>query len=189
MNVPDDQVAKVWYREPWFWMVLAPLIAVVFSSATMVFLAVTSADDVVSDDYYKEGRLLAQEFTSEEHAKSLGLQGDISFDWLTHEVILRLNKNITADQLSLLVSHPAKSKYDRTLILQRVAPSLFRADLDEILQGRWYLRLSAYKKLSKQEDPLASNAGERESGGAVLEEIWRLNGEVDFVDTTDVVLE
>lgn len=183
MSLNDDKDARVWYREPWLWMVLAPLIAVVFSSATMVSIAIKSADDVVSDDYYKEGRLLAQEFTSEDYAKSLNLLGDVTFDWVTHEVLLRLNQNMSFDKITLLVSHPAKAKFDQQLVLSKVSPNLYRSDIDTTLAGRWYLRLSAYKKSDQRKIDGSEKAELKQ------EEIWRLNGEIDFTNASQVVLE
>ncbi len=151
--------SKVWYREPWFWLVMSPLLVVILASLTTVGIAVFYADDVVSDNYYREGRLLAQEFTSEEYAAKLGLAGVLEFDLISGEVFLQLNQAAPAEVLNLLISHPAKAARDQRVELRRMLPQTFRADLAHGLEGRWYLRLTA-----------ANDAGE----------LWRLHGEVDF---------
>ncbi len=163
---------KPWYKEPWLWFVLSPMILVVFASIFTVSIAVIKADDVVSDNYYKEGRALAQNTSSDAYAKSLGLDGELLFDLVSGEVILDINQNSEAKVLSLLISHPAEAERDQTLDLKKISDRRFRAGLSSALGGRWYLRLTAYENLS------SSNA-----------ELWRLHGEIDFTKSARVTLE
>ena len=154
-----------WYREPWAWLVAAPLILVFISCSIMVTIAVRSADDRVSDNYYKEGRMLAQEFTSDEFARSIGVVADVKFNSLRNLIVAE----ISADQadilenvleLSLLISHPAEQEKDIQLVLTPSTKHSFRAELPQNLQGRWYLRLQGLGLDSK--------------------ELWRLHGEIQF---------
>ena len=55
-----EQDVKPFYRKFWFWFVFTPLIVVVCVSLTMVTVAFRHADDVVIDNYYKEGRMINQ---------------------------------------------------------------------------------------------------------------------------------
>lgn len=59
MNDPSavSNKKKPWYRQPWLWLVLTPLIAVIIMSAISVTLAVNGADTLVRGNYKKEGRL------------------------------------------------------------------------------------------------------------------------------------
>ncbi|MFL0811547.1 MAG: FixH family protein [Agarilytica sp.] len=148
-----------WYQEPWCWFVLSPMIVVFVVSSIFITLAVKGADDKVSDNYYKEGRMLAQESSSEAYAKSLGLEADVKLDRVSGEIIVGFNQDVDVDVITLLVSHPAKSELDVTLTLNRIDARRFRSDLDGRLDGRWYLRM-----ISKKSD----------------QESWRLHGELDL---------
>jgi len=176
-----SDVSSVWYREPWAWMVLAPLILVVISSSIMVSIAVIGADDVVSDNYYKEGRMLAQPSTSEEYARSINLQGQVLVDPETQELHLSLSNDAwavsqhegaddavaDAFELELLVSHPAYAERDQRYILSELSPRRFRTDLVNAIEGRWYLRLTARR-------------GDHE--------LWRLHGELDTAVSRSIEL-
>lgn len=160
MSMGDDNtMAKPWYREPWLWFVLSPMILVFFTSMVTVTIAFTSADDVVSDNYYKEGRMLVQETTSEEYAKALGLSGQLTFDNVSGEVLLNLDgAEAEFDTLNLLLSHPAQAALDQYIEMKKIYRDHYRADLSHELVGRWYIRLTAFQE---------------------QREIWRLNGELD----------
>lgn len=169
-----------WYREPWFWLLISPLILVVVVSLSMATVAVITADDVVSDNYYKEGRMLSQKFTSEEHARSLGLSAELSFDLVSGEVQLVLNQAAAASELYLLISHPAEADLDLNLVLSKVRDKHYRADLPRALDGRWYIRL-----VHKMDD---GNRALDSSAEKNLEQ-WRLHGEIDLRKNTHFVLE
>lgn len=154
-----------WYKEPWAWLVAAPLLLVFVACAITVTIAFRMADDRVSDNYYKEGRMLSQEFTSDEYAKMIGVKAALDFNLSKRVVIARLDleqvdKLRDLSVLKLLVSHPAEQSKDVKLTMLPVTKNVFRAVYEPDLQGRWYLRLQG----------LAANESE----------LWRLHGEIDF---------
>ena len=72
MQTPIDR-AKPWYRELWPWLLMAgPAIVVVAALAT-AYLAVSSDDGVVADDYYKRGLVINRVLEREQRAAALGL--------------------------------------------------------------------------------------------------------------------
>ncbi len=160
----DTVVEKQWYKEPWLWFVLSPMILVVCASMVTVTIAFKFAADVVSDNYYKEGRMLSKETTSEDYAKTMGIVGHLSFDAISGEVHLRIDGvsdevSDEAEWIDLLVSHPAKAALDKKIRMKKVRAGSYRADMPAQMAGRWYLRLTAF-----QAD----------------QEVWRLNGELEF---------
>lgn len=165
MLVDNEQDSNAWYREPWLWFVLAPLILVVFASIITVSIAFNTADDVVVDNYYREGRMLTQDFTADEYANTLGLNGKLSFQpgWVS----FTLNNTAFSQDLILLISHPAKAALDRSIKLRRISAGYYKNAYDGDLVGRWYLRLSAYRDTN---------------------ELWRMHGEIDLAQNTDTVL-
>ena len=163
MNTNNNSVA--WYREPWLWFVLAPIILVMITSSITVSIAFRTADDVVVDDYYREGRMLTQDYTADEYASSLGLKGQLRFE--PGKLAFQLNNEAFAQDLVLLISHPAKAALDHTVELRRISPGNYHASYRKDLTGRWYLRLSAHNETS---------------------ELWRMHGEIDFSQTTQTQL-
>nr|WP_255774725.1 FixH family protein [Microbulbifer zhoushanensis] len=155
---------RPWYREPWAWMVLAPLILVVIASTVFVSIAVRFADDTVSDTYYKDSRMYHFSEEQDRRAQALGLAGLVKFASGDQLVTLELNGDLEyPEQLLLTLSHPVEADMDRHILLEAVSPGRYRASLPEPLKHRWYLRLMP------ETDP-----------GQHLQAEWRLKGEINF---------
>lgn len=159
------------FREPWAWFVLSPLIAVVLVSSVTVTIAVVGADDVVSDNYYREGRMINHDFSAVENAAAIGIGGILLFDKHRREVHFE-KKTSNADDaktIQLYLSHPVEAERDVTAILQPVASGVYKTTLPREISGRWYVRLSGYET--------AENSTE----------LWRLDSEIDFATTNQLV--
>ncbi|WP_280522441.1 FixH family protein [Cellvibrio mixtus] len=85
-----EENAKPWYREFWFWFVFSPLIYIIIMCSITVTIALKGADDVIVDNYYKEGRMINQALEQDQRARDLGLSGDLRFDRTTGEVALSI---------------------------------------------------------------------------------------------------
>ncbi len=127
--------SKVWYREPWPWILAAgPLIVVVASMATTV-LAVKSDDGMVASDYYKQGLLVNQRLPKDgvttPHVAatvSLTASGDVR--------ILPEAGEPQGNFLRVTLYHPA-SGVRETLTLARRDDGGFAGTLDAARPGRW----------------------------------------------------
>lgn len=86
-------VVLPWYRQFWFWFVFGPLIIIVFVCAFLVSTALRNADDVIIDNYYKEGRMINQTLEQDKQAKLLGLSAELRFDLETGDVLLHFCAN------------------------------------------------------------------------------------------------
>lgn len=174
-NISNDQDQDVapWYRQFWAWFVLAPLVLVIVVASFTVSIAFRYADDVVSDNYYKDGRMINQVLEQDDAARALALQGSLQIDNALGEVHVRLSANAAlSDSLLLLFSHPVAADNDQQLVLRQIAPGYYRADLTAPLSYRWYLRLL----------PLAAHASQIPEDVDRLEHTaaWRLGGEIDL---------
>ena len=159
-----------WYKQFWAWFILTPLLVVVVTSATFVSLAVINADDVVIDNYYKEGRLINQRFEQDEAAAALKLTGQLRFDLELGEVLLSIQGETEFPEvMALLVNHPTRADSDVQVRLQRIASGRYRGDLVERPDHRRYLRLVPVAEASEQ------NAA-----------AWRLTGEIDFAASDSI---
>lgn len=150
------------YKEVWFWVVFSPLILVVFVCAALIKFAVVGADSTVSDEYYKEGRMINNRFASEQNAERLSISAVAELDKSAQEIRLEVFGEELPEQVTLTLSHPADEELDRTLVLARVTPHQYRAPISPLPQGRYYLVLEA---------------------DAMTGSHWRLSSEINFSQT------
>ncbi len=168
----SETLPKPWYREFWAWFILTPLIVVVCVSSFTVTVAVKNADHRVVDDYYKEGRLINMRLDEDLAAEQLALSADITIDPSIQEIGVHLknNQGLFQETLTLELSHPSDQALDHQLTLRHIAKGQYRAELEQPLQYRWYLRL---RPVIEGDD------------NALL---WRLRGEMDMSQQASVRL-
>lgn len=157
---------KPWYRQFWLWFLIALPASVVVAGLTTVYIAFKGADDLVSDNYYRDGLAINQRLEQDQKALKMGLTADIRLDTESGELFVVIKgAEISASQLFLQLLHPMAENRDRDYVLSLMSPNRYRIDLDVGLNHRYYLRLFP--------EP------DRE---------WRLNGEINFTDTNQVTL-
>ena len=176
-----NQGPEPWYTQFWAWFVLMPLILVVIACAITVSIAFRQADDVVIDNYYKEGRMINQRLEQDQYAAKAGLSGKLRFDLDVGEIVLFLDTQTTKEgksieemfppKLLLLLNHPTSAARDRQIILNETAPGQYRGDLERGLNYRWYIYIIPSLLVSDRN--LAT---------------WRLTGEIDFNNTHTMTL-
>ena len=133
-----------WYKQTWLWFVLTPLIAVVIYGTTFLYLAITTMDGVVKDDYYKVARGTTVDNSKAETAQSLGIKGVVLIDALTGDIRLDLTSNNDLGQ-SLIVDlvHPTHQKYDQSITTRSVgSEGVYVGSLQSQLSGKRYLIIS-----------------------------------------------
>lgn len=130
-----------WYKQKWLWFVLAPLIAVVIYGTTFLYLAITTMDGVVKDDYYKEARGTNVDTSRSDEADRLGIHGEVLLDTLTGDIRLDLKSNVfLGDQLSVDLVHPTHQKYDQSLTVRSLGDTgVYVGNLQGTLTGKRYL--------------------------------------------------
>ena len=112
---------KPWYREPWPWLLMMGPFVVIVAGIVTAWLAVSTNDGLVAEDYYKKGLQIGQTLARSERASSLGLVARVSVT--TDELGVRLTAaapGFSAPQrLTVTVSHPTRAGLDQTRILER----------------------------------------------------------------------
>jgi uncharacterized protein len=133
---------KHWYKEPWPWLLMImPLVSVIAGSIT-AWLAVTTADGLVTDDYYKEGLAINKELARDDKARALELSATLSMAKTNVEVVLQ-GKIQTAmpDTLLLSFAHPTRSGQDQKIRLQSRGNGHYIAQVSKLKPGKWHLIL------------------------------------------------
>ncbi|GMG86805.1 FixH family protein [Biformimicrobium ophioploci] len=166
-----NESGNPWYREPWAWFVLTPLIVVVIACSIFFSIAVRHSDDVVSDTYYRDGRMYNFRAEQDSKAREMGLSGFVHVDNAASEVSLELQTTVRdnggtnlPEKLLLTFSHPTDADLDQHISLEKVGHQRYRGQLSAPLEYRWYLRVMP------ELDPAKHSQSP-----------WRLKGEINLL--------
>ncbi|WP_018991219.1 FixH family protein [Aromatoleum toluclasticum] len=130
-----------WYRQGWPWFLIAVPAASVVAGMVTLWLAVTSWDGLVVDDYYQEGKAIEKTIARSLKAAELGLLADVRLR--SDEVTLELSSAANAPlppTVVLTISHPTRAGMDQVLVLKR-RDGVFAAPLAPLSSGRWLLQV------------------------------------------------
>ena len=143
-------VDKSWYHFPWVWgLILIPMSAVVFG-VLMFVMAGMHQDDLVVDDYYKDGMAINQSLSMDSRARELNVQArltELSEARLVFEI-----ENVSDSAVRLNLYHVTSKQEDREVVLVPESDpvdssSTYSSDNLEIVSllktgGVWYLELA-----------------------------------------------
>ncbi|NMG27373.1 FixH family protein [Aromatoleum evansii] len=131
-----------WYRQGWPWFLIAiPAVAVIAGMITL-WLAVSTWDGLVVDDYYQEGKAIEKTIARSLKAAELGLLADVRLR--AEEVTLDLTSSANVPlppTVVLTISHPTRGGMDQVVLLKRRDGGVFAAPLSPLSAGRWLLQV------------------------------------------------
>jgi len=142
MNNTDKKTA--WYRQPLVWMLIAIPMSAVLGGISMIYLAVTTDDGLVKDDYYRYGKQINLVLERDIEAKRLGLEAKLIFNAETNTVLVTFakTKNKLPDSISLVMQHATRTGYDKDTSLVRTAKGDYYGAITNLIPGKWYTQLS-----------------------------------------------
>ncbi len=143
----SSAVPRPWYREFYVWMVIFfPALAVVAGIVT-IRLAYVSNDGLVTDDYYKNGKMINQVLARDDAAVRLGLQAVAQLNWETHTAQVQLSANPDyplPQQVQAQFMHPTRAGQDHVATFTATgAAGMYRAPLPPLTRGQWHILLEA----------------------------------------------
>lgn len=142
MNVTQQ---RPWYRQFWVWFIIAiPAISII-SSLHYVYVAVVNRDDVVSGDWYQDGKAINEDFARVDTARALRMHARIILDDLSGEVIVSMQANDGVQwpaNLTLSLHHVTQKSRDQLLNVVAIAPGEYRGQLAKVPVGRFTIDLS-----------------------------------------------
>ncbi len=127
MNTP-------WYRQLWPWLLISGPAAVLVAGAVTMWLAISTADGLVADDYYKRGLAINKRLALEDAARRLGVSASIALGRDSIHVDL---KGAAPEVLLVHLAHATRAGYDLRLRLTPVAPGVYEAVLGLLPRGHW----------------------------------------------------
>lgn len=137
-----------WYREPWPWLLMTGPVAVILAGIATVWIAISSSDGLVVDDYYKQGLAINQTLQRDALALQRGYRGELRFNGQARIVMLKLAAADGAprpDALTLRIVHPTRAGQDRLLLLRRSVAGDYQGVSGELPEGRRLLVLEDAK--------------------------------------------
>lgn len=133
--------ALPWYRQRWPWLLMAGPAIVVEAGFITLWLAISSNDGLVADDYYKRGLGINRTLERSDRAAALGLVAVVDLDASgVVQVVLSsttLGLDAAPAQLRLTLLHPTRAGADRLIDLPRGADGSYRGQAGVLPPGRW----------------------------------------------------
>ena len=137
---------RPWYRYPMVWLIIAfPSLAVILGFH-LLWLAVTTDDGLVADDYYKQGMTINRDLRRDTVAKEKGVSANFEMDNSEGWVKLSLNKGTLQtypDTLKLKLQYATYDHSDVQLVLNHGQGNQYIGIIKKpLIQGKWYLELT-----------------------------------------------
>ncbi len=125
-----------WYKQFWPWFILSPLIMVVIASVWMTYIATTTHDGAIVDNYYKDGLSIVERTEQDEWAQARNLSGQLQM--IGDRVQLRLTGDLQEwpETLNLLFVFRTKASEDVEVRLERTSDGRYTGQLNEAISGR-----------------------------------------------------
>ena len=133
-----------WYKEPWPWILMAGPVIVVFAGVWTAWLAISTSDGLVDDDYYKQGLAINQSIHRDSVASEAALSAEIMLgvDQKQLRLVFKSSGALPMpEKLFLRLSHPTRAGFDQAIELKQQSDSLYVGYLATSLSGRWKLTL------------------------------------------------
>ncbi|WP_274584559.1 FixH family protein [Neisseria leonii] len=136
----SERQSKVWYKEPWPWILMAGPMIVVIAGLSTFYIAKTNMADLVSDDYYKEGKYIDLNLKRDREAlkRNMAAQVLVSPEGNSAKVFVSGDFD-RSTPLKLVFLHPAKKEQDQTVELSA----------DQAVSGDKALYSAAFRTLPK----------------------------------------
>ena len=138
-----NEALRPWYRQPWLWFLLTPLIAVFIVGTSYAYLSVVTFDGMVKGDYAKSAKSFNIDASRLTQAETLGLKADLYVDEVTGDLRLQMhaNETFTNETLLLSVIHPTMEDLDQDLTLALRPDGNYYGTLSKNIQGKRYIHL------------------------------------------------
>ena len=140
----SDPALPSWRQVPIVWMIIAIPLTSVVVGFIMLWLAISSNDGLVFDDYHQQGKEINRVLARDAMANRLGIGAKIEL--LPESGLLELSLSyeqafILPEILSLRFLHPTRAGEDVHLSLQRIGTSEYIGDFPRLGAANWIVQL------------------------------------------------
>ena len=145
MQIRNITETRPWYREPWVWLIIAlPMTAVIAGMITL-YLAITTSDGLVVDDYYKRGKTINLELARDQAATRYQLAAQLHIDAQNGQVTVQLESrdNLRPAHLKMLLMHPTRAGHDQVVRLEPNGADAYSGAVSPVAAANWHVQLEA----------------------------------------------
>ena len=135
-----------WYKQFWPWFLITMPVISIGLGFLMLYLATTTENSLVKDDYYKEGKAINVNLEKIRIAKEMGIAAELRV--VEDKVQLKFTHSEPADKAAVMLEffHSTLADKDINLLLTRNLEGVYEANLDTPLQGKWQVTLLPHHK-------------------------------------------
>lgn len=144
MHAMAGQQPKRWYAEPWVWLLIALPMTAVIGGMITIYLAVSSSDGLVVDDYYERGKAINRDLARDEAAARYNLNASLVL-YQGDAVRMQLSpvSGTWPDVVRLQLLHPTRAGHDQTVDLRHEGAGSYSGNIAPLGKGHWYVQLDA----------------------------------------------
>jgi len=151
---------KPWYVQPWVWLLIALPATAVIGGMISLYLAITTSDGLVVDDYYTRGKAINRDLARDQAAQTHRLEARLEIDMAGNRVALTLQAQgyMPPRELRLSFLHPTQPGHDQRVALERIGEGQYAGGIGELGRGKWYVQLEAddWRLSGRMQMPLAA---------------------------------
>ncbi len=147
--MPTDlnQSPRPWYKEPYVLMLIGFPTASIIACMFLIYLAASTKDTLVRDNYYKDGLAMNQEFKWDKKSQAMDVRLELKIEGNTAQIHLLNTRMELPNTLQLKLSHPTLKAQDRDSMLQRQEQQKFyQGFIDSSLDGRYYIQVESMEQ-------------------------------------------
>jgi hypothetical protein len=132
-----------WYREPLMWFVVGLPLTVVVAAFITLYLAARGGDDVVRDDFRKDGLAIYVDPARDAAAAAAGAHARLVMDAVRGriQVTVTLEQGAPPETLLVLLSHATQAEFDRLVTLHGTG-GRYEGGMEALPGGHWYVEIT-----------------------------------------------
>lgn len=147
MQNESNQAEKIWYKEPYVWMLIGFPVASILACIFLIFLAATTKDTLVRDNYYKDGLAYNQELAWDNKAKANDIRLEMKITDNTAQLTITNSRIVLPTSLVLKLGHPTLKADDRDSLLQRKGQEkTYQGFIENLKDGRYYIQIESLEQ-------------------------------------------
>lgn len=135
------KAANPWYREPWPWLLMSGPAAAIVAGAITTWIAFSTSDGLVADDYYRQGLAINQSLARVEAARRMGVAAHVELGEDSSRIVVTLDGPSAPQSLDVQFLHATRAGQDLRLRLARTGERRYEAAFRPLPDGHWRLRI------------------------------------------------
>ena len=160
-TIRSGRAPSPWRSAPLLWFVVGLPAAVVIAGFVTLAIAVRSSDDIVRDDFRKEGLAIYADPGRDAAAAVLGARARLVFDATAEalRVELVLGQGEPPSSLLVVFSHATRAEFDRMITLNGDG-LVFEGRTGPLPPGHWYVEITPPNRRWRLKGDFRDTAGE-----------------------------